>query len=551
MARPPRFRSSLLADLFRQTSFAPPETHRRQLDAAEKLLRELAPDRLYPEDYVIFRITGYRKPTPEVAQFVGAALVADLAILIERVSAALLLPARSFQRAPVTLPEAARILSVSPTTLHRLRRKGLVAHVVRDSRGKPQPVIFRDSLDWFIATGRHRSEFAPRGRRIPRPERDRILAQARRWRRWAGLSLHQAALRIAARTHRSPQSITLLIQRHDRANPAGALFPEHHALTAREHRLIHRARARAVPVADIARRLGRTRTTIYRLINETRAQRLRACRLTHFTLPTFALPAAADVILAAPPVTTNLSSSVESIAAAGPWVAAVHALTPPSEDDELALLAAFNFLKHRAHSQSARLPRTAPSAARLDEIETALRWALLLKRRLFDALLPTLLVTLEQSIDGRLLDRPPSELRALHLAACSLLSSALDEFDPSKNQRLAAYFAFQLRRELAKRILARPSPHPENTALPLNPAANLLTPWQRDLALPLPLRSAVAALNSPHRDIITLRFGLAGSFPRTLNQTAAELHLTRSAAALHEERALRLLPRLARSSPLP
>lgn len=551
MARPPRFRTNLLEDLFRQTCFAPAETRRRQMLAAEKLLRDLEPDRLYPEDFIVYRITAFRRSSTDVAQFVGAGLIADLAVLIERLSATMRLTADDFDRVPLAPAQASAVLGVSAMTLHRLRRKGLVAHMIRGHDGVARIVIFEDALHWFIATGRHRPENKAKGRHLNRQERERILRQARRYRRWAGRTLHQTSQAIARQTRRTAASVTTVIQRHDRRNPAAAIFPEHHALTPREVRLVGRARHFAVPVAEIARRLHRTRNTIYRLMNETKALRLRKYRVRFVALPTFAMAGAGEIILAPDCVTGPNLESLPFCGESHAWRSAVQDAGHLPEEDATAMIAAMNYLRFRACGIISRLPRSAPSAARVDEAETSLRWSTFVKQRLVQLMLHPLLTTLEQHLGCLLTDRPAEEQILLHQSAMRLLADSIDEFDPTRMQRLSTFYTFQLRRELAKRVLA---PHPPESggSLPqtvmLSSGAAIFDPWQQDLMLDHAVRDLVKRLSEPQRTILLRRHGLDGMAPATLTAVAAELQMTRSAAGFHEERGLRALRVMTRQS---
>ena len=82
-----KLRIAALDDLARQLRFAPPETLRRQLERAEQLAAEIDPSINYPEDWIVFRITGYRADMPAPATIVGEALLGDIGILVERLSA--------------------------------------------------------------------------------------------------------------------------------------------------------------------------------------------------------------------------------------------------------------------------------------------------------------------------------------------------------------------------------------------------------------------------------------------------------------------------------
>ena len=59
----------------------------RQLERAEQLAAEVDPTVNYPEDWVIFRVTGYRPQMDAPAIVVGEALLGDISVLVERLSA--------------------------------------------------------------------------------------------------------------------------------------------------------------------------------------------------------------------------------------------------------------------------------------------------------------------------------------------------------------------------------------------------------------------------------------------------------------------------------
>ena len=98
MPRSAAFTSGVLQELLRQLEYAPDGTHHRQMDAAEQLLEVVEASRLYPEDFITFRITGYRsdRPGPRTS-VVGDALRRDLVTFIQCLSWDLDLP-RSLKR---------------------------------------------------------------------------------------------------------------------------------------------------------------------------------------------------------------------------------------------------------------------------------------------------------------------------------------------------------------------------------------------------------------------------------------------------------------------
>ena len=66
-----------------QIRFAPRTKKLQQVEAAERLIAEIDPEKTYPYEYVCYRITGYR-PTDSVAgKIAGEELRRDLRLFVE------------------------------------------------------------------------------------------------------------------------------------------------------------------------------------------------------------------------------------------------------------------------------------------------------------------------------------------------------------------------------------------------------------------------------------------------------------------------------------
>ena len=115
---------------------APVHVRHRQMDAAERLAQEVDSTRTYPEDFVRYRITGYRpESTGPPAMLVGEALVGDLATLVQQLSHTLDLPLDHDDRSAISLSDVASRLRISSKSLQRYRRRGLVCHYVTFTDG--------------------------------------------------------------------------------------------------------------------------------------------------------------------------------------------------------------------------------------------------------------------------------------------------------------------------------------------------------------------------------------------------------------------------------
>lgn len=623
----PRLRSAALAELASQLRFESPEAARRQLLRTEALALELLAEsstptstpRTFPLDYILFRITGFRSDTPSTsldparpALIDADALLADLPALAERLSAAARFTAadllsgettrpspRSTRRAapdPTTSAPALagpwldlRALSarwrIGSKTIERLRRRGLLARRVRltaSGRGAAarQALLFSDAaIRAFEASGRFTptatSPTSPRTRavviaaRAPRladAERARLIRRALRYRRHFGWTLNQCAQRLhrSGITTRSLETIRRALLAHERASPT-PVFDHHAPLTDAAHTSIDRARRAGGSAARLARAANRSRSAVYRIERDLRADRLRSLILIGPVGPLFDRADAAEVLLGPAPVRTGLGAPAPSTIA--DLVALADAMSPPSAGAERLRAVAICFLRFRAATDIAALPRHNPTTAALDGIETSLRWASRLKTELIRSQLPIALRSIRARLDGRgpdsLAPRGPSGGAALIHDCIGALIDAVDRFDPFKALasddqaiagRLAAPATIAINRALTRwlqRGEAAGTPAIANSASAQRTAAITLAdwtlrvdPWQAWLEPPEPLVRRLrtpSPTNARNDDLLRARWCLTttgGPPPRTLADLARAHRLTPAKLTTLERRAI-------------
>ncbi len=263
-----RLKFSLMDELHRQLLLSPPDVRRKHADRLEQLLLSLEPDRTYPYEFIFFRATGFRSTTETAQVFPGRELMADLHVMLESVSASAPREAAGVGEQVHTVEEVAAMLGVTVRTVHRWRRRGLVAMRYVFPDGQERVGVRESAIERFRQIHGDRLEKSRSFSRISRPEERRILELASGYRR-AGMSLTEAAGRVGQDVGRSRESIRLLLQRHGRDHPDDEL------LAAGRGRIESDARARIyaeyrrdVPVEELCRRFQRSRSSIYRIINQ-------------------------------------------------------------------------------------------------------------------------------------------------------------------------------------------------------------------------------------------------------------------------------------------
>ncbi len=299
------FKQAVLKQLTdQQVRFAPPSRRVEQLARAEQLLAEIVPDKRYPYQFVCWRVTDYRPNTRADLLILGADLIHDLRLMIEAMagkvealadkieSKALPLPLDKAPEPIVTLEEMSKKFNVSTKTIRRWRRFGLVGQPIVQN-GKRQVGFLQSVVERFLTSHPERVERGSRFSQMNEEEREEILRRARRLSRVLGGTLTEVSRRIARRLGRSVETVRYTIKNHDRRHPREALFPNLTGpLDAATKQTIYNSFQRKIPVDTLAKRFQRTRTSIYRVVNEVRASACWSSRsITSRILPSTMPPA--------------------------------------------------------------------------------------------------------------------------------------------------------------------------------------------------------------------------------------------------------------------
>ncbi len=476
MPRFSRIRLPALDRLARELRFAPRGAAARQIAAVLDLAREIDPARAYAEDRIIRRITGFAPDVSDPAQFVGEALLADLSAFAERVSAQSRVSATDLKVPLITLADLAARWHITPRTIERYRRRGLIGVRVTPPV-QSSTLVFPET-----AVVRFESVFAA--------------------------LFDQGGIRARPPAARAPST------RRPRRRDRGRAFDEWR---------------KGVGPTEIARRLNTTRATVHRLINSERADRLRALVIEPHPPPRDG----GDDPLSPAVVRVGLGAPGDTDASDLARARDIH--EAPDAAREHALARAYQCLLRRAKDGIGGLG-VPPSAAVLDRVETDLRWAALLKVELLRPLRPLIVRTIEERAGVHLLDLAPSDIRRWTGEAFAAAAEALDLFDASKRGRLAAPVSISLARALAPLKRAAGATRARPTSLPLDDWTLRVAPWQGWLGSPVDVAWRDPSETTPDSSrTIRLRFGLGPGPPLTL----AELWSVHGISPAHLWAALR------------
>ena len=356
--------------LDQQVRFTPPGRRMEQLIRTQRLLHEIEADKQYPYQYVCFRITDYRPASYPDLVIEGQVLREDLAVFLDRMARSLpALPIEEVSEPLLTLDEVSQQFNVSTKTVSRWRRHGLIAiPVLRD--GRKQLGFCRSVVEQFVAANSERVERGGRFSQLTDVEREDILRRARRMAQFASGTLTEVSRRIARRLGRSPETIRYTIKNFDRQNPEEALFPASGGpLNAQAKEVIYNSYRRGIAVDTLAKRYHRTRSSVYRAINEVRAQRLLEQPLEVVYHPAFDDPSLVGEILGPMPDEDAFESTRRQMKAprdVPAELAPLYEMPLLTRDQEQHLFRKMNYFKYLASKQRDELD---PAHARIEQIE--------------------------------------------------------------------------------------------------------------------------------------------------------------------------------------
>lgn len=435
-----------------QVRFAPPAKRLQQLTRAEKLLSEIDPNRQYPYQFICFRVTEYRPDSYPDLLISGIDLQHDLRLLIE----ALTVPAEAMPEPVLTMEQISKKLNVSTKTIRRWRDQGLVGrrivHNGRRQLGFPESLVER-----FVAANPERVQRGSRFSQLTDEEREEILRRAKRLSRLSTGTLTEISRRIGRRLGRSTETIRYTIKNFDRLHPEQALFPAVSGpLDEETKQVIFNSYRRGIPVDTLAKRFRRNRTSMYRVINDVRAQRLLDQPLEYIYHPSFDEPALEAEILASMPGADEFDAQRGLMRVpkdAPPELASLYAWPLLSKDQEQHLFRQMNFLKYKASKLRARLMlptgKIDPARARTDEldrIEALQKRAAAIKERLINCNM-RLVISIAKKHAAQ-----TDNFFELQSDGNMSLMRAVEKFDYSRGNKFSTYASWAIMKNFARSI---------------------------------------------------------------------------------------------------
>jgi len=431
-----------------QVRFAPPARRLEQMARAQQLLVEVEAGKQYPYQFICYRITDYRPDSYPDLLIEGGILAHDLVLFIE-----------ALDEPVVTLDELSKRLNVSTRTIRRWAKLGLTGRrVVRN--GKRQVCYQQSVIDRFLATNHEVVERGGRFTQMTDAERDQILRRARRLARVPGSTLTEISRRIARRLSRSVEAIRYTIKNYDRQHPEQALFPNLTGpLDAETKQTIYSSYRRGITVDTLAKRFHRTRTSMYRVIKEVRAQHLLEQPIEYIDHESFHNPAVEETILADMPRVDEYEAKRRTMRVpkdVPPELASCYEYPLLDKEQEQHLFRKMNYLKCKAHQlreqmnqdgeDEVSLAPTRVKIGMLEEIEDLLTEASNIKELLINANM-----RLVVNIAKRHAGQTDNFFELLSDGNMSLIR-AVEKFDFGRNFKFSTYASWAIMKNFARTI---------------------------------------------------------------------------------------------------
>jgi RNA polymerase primary sigma factor len=530
-----------------QIRFAPLDKRLEQINRAEVLLSEIDPDKKYPYQFVCFRVLDFRPDSYPGLLLDGRELIHDLRRFIEDVSASTRIDSTAAGEPVLTVDDLSRNLRVSTKTINRWRNHGLVSRRFVIG-GRTRVGFLKSSVDRFVARNGSQVERGARFHHLDDVEKERIVRRARRMVQRCHARPTEVIRRIARKLGRSVETIRYTLRNYDRENPTHAIFSHTSGpLGEQEKTAIYRANRRGESVDILARRYGKTRTTIYRVSNEMRARHLLDQKLEFIYNSVFDEPNARELILGEAPEGLASMSAHDAPADASkspstlpPYLASLYEIPLLTKVQEVYLFRKMNFLKYCAdHLRQQVDPKRVQSAV-LDQVERLQKEALAVKNQIIRANL-----RLVVSIAKRHLGATNSFDELVSDGNMSLIR-AVEKFDYARGNKFSTYASWAIMKNYARSIpdehVQRDrfvTGHDEMFEATADERSNEHAHENQLRQMRDSIAQILEKLDERERSIIVSRFGLdEGGEPLTLEEVGNELGVTKERVRQLEVRAM-------------
>jgi RNA polymerase primary sigma factor/RNA polymerase sigma factor len=535
------YASSLIKQLRdQQVRVASRDKKLEHVNRAEKLLSEIDQHRSYPYEYLCYRITEYRPESAAGITLPGEQIAHDLRLFVEDVSDSADVRAEDAGEPVHTVDDLSKMFNVSTKTISRWREQGLVSRRFLFDGKRRRVGFLRSSVDRFVAQNTERVRRGERFSQLTDAERQDIIERARRLVR-AGGCPSEVARRVARHMNRSVETVRYTLKQFDKQHPDQAVFPEQTGiLTDEAKKKIYQQSRRGESVDSLARRFCRTRTTIYRVLNEMRARRILELPLDYMHHESFDRSGIEKEIMVPTPVAETPQKKARGPSGLPPYLAALYEVPLLTREQEYHLFRKFNYLKYKATKLRQKLDPARARTSLMNEIEKLYDEAVKIKNEIVQANLRLVVSIAKRHVSGT------EDFFSLVSDGNMSLIRAAEKFDFSRGNKFSTYASWAIMKNYARTI---PDEFKHRDRFRTS-QEELFTTRQDIRSDEVGQESAqrqreeqveqiLAQLDDRERKIIVSRFGLDHSRePLTLKEVGQEMGVTKERIRQLEARAL-------------
>jgi len=537
--------------------YAPKDKKSAQMDRAEELFRDIRDDLEYSYKYVCLRITEYKSEIYEDVLMEAADVRSDLLLLIEELSDSVDIPGNSAPEKVWTIEELCRRFHVASKTISRWRKTMLCGRKFLFN-GRRRIGFLDSSVDWFVKVNQKHIERSGRFSQLSATEKQQFIKKGRELAA-SGVAPTKVVRLLAQFSGRSLETIRSALKSFDQKNADISLFVRHGEPLRDETKYrIFRSYVHGEAAQSLALQYHRTVGSIYRIIGQVRAARIRQLPMTYIDSPEFDMIRSGneeDRVCGPMPVAVSVDDdnarskrhAPRSPEGLPPYLARLYDVPLLTPEQELHLFRKMNYLKYKAVVLRDSLNSDRPITQTMRQIEQLYGEAVETKNEIVSANL-RLVVSIAKRHVG-----PLTNLFELISDGNLSLIQAVEKFDYIRGNRFSTYATWAIMRNYARSLPDEKRYHerflPTDSDVfewTVDERPDAVYEERNQLEREAQVDRFLQELDDREQHIIVNRFGLGREVqPQTLREVGDEMGVTKERIRQIEIRALAKLRKAA------